>query len=69
MPRYLIERTFPDGLAMPVNAEGAQAALGVVGRNAEDGVTWIGGTETLAEPFRHQALPALVPCLPSVAGS
>jgi hypothetical protein len=41
MPRYLIERTFPDGLALPVNAEGAQAALGVVGRNAEDGVTWI----------------------------
>ena len=41
MPRYLVERTFPDGLAIPVNAEGAEAALGVVGRNVEDGVTWI----------------------------
>jgi hypothetical protein len=41
MPRYLIERTFPDGLALPVNAEGAQVALGIVGRNTEDGVTWI----------------------------
>jgi hypothetical protein len=41
MPRYLVERTFPDGLVIPVNAEGAEAALDVVGRNAEDGVTWI----------------------------
>lgn len=41
MPRYLIERTFPDGLALPVNAAGVQAALGVIDRNAEDGVTWI----------------------------
>lgn len=41
MPRYLVERSFPNGLAIPVNAEGAQAALGVVSRNAEDGVTWI----------------------------
>ena len=40
MPRYLIERTFPDGLKIPMTAEGAQACLGVVGRNAEDGVTW-----------------------------
>ncbi len=41
MPRYLIERTFPDGLVVPIDAQGAQACLGVVGRNAEDGVTWI----------------------------
>jgi hypothetical protein len=41
MPRYLIERTFPDGLKIPMTAEGAQACLGVVGRNAEDGVTWV----------------------------
>jgi hypothetical protein len=41
MPRYLIERTFPDGLMVPMTLQGAQACLGVVGRNAEDGVTWI----------------------------
>ena len=41
MPRYLIERTFPDGLAVPVNDEGAQAMLDVVANNALDGVTWI----------------------------
>jgi Protein of unknown function (DUF4242) len=41
MPRYLVERSFPDGLSIPCNAKGAEAALGVVGRNAEEGVTWI----------------------------
>jgi hypothetical protein len=41
MPRYLVERTFPDGLEVPMNAEGANALGGIVGRNAEQGVTWI----------------------------
>jgi len=41
MTRYLVERTFPDGLAIPVNNEGAQVCLTVVGNNAADGVTWI----------------------------
>lgn len=41
MPRYLVERTFPDGLAIPVTAEGAAACLGVVDRNADVGVTWV----------------------------
>ena len=41
MPRYLVHRTFPDGLQVPVDAEGAQACLGVVDRNAADGVTWV----------------------------
>ncbi len=41
MPRFLVERTFPDGLAIPTNAEGAQTCLTVVGNNAMDGVTWV----------------------------
>ena len=41
MPRYMVERTFPQGLSIPQTAEGAQACLGVVGRNAEEGVTWV----------------------------
>jgi hypothetical protein len=41
MPRYIVERTFPEGLAIPVTAEGAAACLGVVDRNAEQGVTWV----------------------------
>jgi hypothetical protein len=41
MPRYLVERHFPDGLAVPPNAEGAQACAGIVHSNATQGVTWI----------------------------
>ena len=36
MPRYVVERTFPEGLEI---ASGLDAA--VVERNAEQGVTWI----------------------------
>ena len=41
MPRYMVERTFPDGLAIPVTDEGAATCLAVVGKNAELGVTWV----------------------------
>ena len=41
MPRYLVERTIPDGLAIPMNDEGAQVCLTVVGNNAVEGVTWV----------------------------
>jgi Nickel responsive protein SCO4226-like len=41
MPRYLVERTFPDGLPAPAGSAGATACLGIVDRNADDGVTWV----------------------------
>jgi hypothetical protein len=41
MPRYVVERTFPEGLLIPVDADGAELCLGVVDRNADEGVTWI----------------------------
>ena len=41
MPRYLIEREFPDGLTIPQNAAGAGAVREVVDNNANDGVTWL----------------------------
>lgn len=41
MPRYMVERTFPEGLQIPVTEEGAAACLGVVGQNADLGVTWV----------------------------
>ena len=41
MPRYLIKRTFPKGLHIPSNAEGAQAVANVVRNNAARGVTWV----------------------------
>jgi hypothetical protein len=37
----MVERTFPDGLAIPINNDGAAACLTVVGNNAQDGVTWV----------------------------
>ena len=41
MPRYLVERTFPDGLGITPTDEGARACLSVVENNADSGVTWI----------------------------
>ena len=41
MPRYMVERTFPDGLDIPINSEGADAMFGIVDRNAGEGVTWV----------------------------
>ncbi len=41
MPRYLVERTFPDGLSIPVTAAGAKICRSVVDANAADGVTWV----------------------------
>jgi hypothetical protein len=41
MPRYLVERTFPDGLQIPQDESGANACLDVVHRNAGHQVTWI----------------------------
>jgi hypothetical protein len=41
MPRYIVERTFPDGLRIPRDEKGAESCRGVVERNADDGVTWI----------------------------
>lgn len=41
MPRYLIERTFPDALEIPATRQGAELRAMVVAKNAERGATWI----------------------------
>ncbi len=41
MPRYLIERSFPDGLIIPMNKEGENICLSVVNNNTDDNVTWV----------------------------
>lgn len=41
MPRYIVQRTFPEGLRIPVDAGGADLCHGVIERNTQDGVTWI----------------------------
>jgi hypothetical protein len=41
MPRYLIEREFPDGLGIESDEEGTRLCGRVIDNNAEDGVTWV----------------------------
>ena len=41
MPRYMVERTFPDGLNIPINQDGMKAVESVVTANAASGVTWV----------------------------
>ena len=41
MPRFLVQRSFPDGLHIPVNNQGADVCMSVVGTNAKSGVTWV----------------------------
>ena len=41
MPRFIVERTFPDGLEIPTTDDGAKACLNVVQNNAEEDVTWV----------------------------
>jgi hypothetical protein len=41
MPRFMVERTFPDGLAIPMDSEGAKVVTNVVETNAGEHVTWV----------------------------
>jgi hypothetical protein len=42
MPRYVVERTFPDdGLIIPMNKTGAQMCHLVVSNNTLEQVTWV----------------------------
>jgi hypothetical protein len=41
VPRYIVERTFADGLQIPADEQGAKACMTVVDGNATEGVTWV----------------------------
>ena len=41
MPRYMVERTFPDGLHIPIDQDGMKTVEGAVATNAASGVTWV----------------------------
>jgi hypothetical protein len=41
LPRYIVERAFPDGWQIPVDETGANACLAVVAGNLEEQVTWV----------------------------
>lgn len=41
MPRYVVERTFPEGLHIQADSDGRDVCRAVVQRNADEGVTWM----------------------------
>jgi hypothetical protein len=41
MKRFIVERTFPEGLNIPVNEKGSEICLDVVSTNSEDRVSWV----------------------------
>jgi hypothetical protein len=41
MPRFLIEREFPEGLNIPLDETGARLCRNVIENNSEDAVTWL----------------------------
>jgi hypothetical protein len=41
LPRYMVQRTFPEGLEIPVDEDGTNVCRAVIDRNAEHGVTWV----------------------------
>jgi hypothetical protein len=41
VPRYVVQRTFPEGLVIPSTSAGIKACLGVIENNAEEQVTWV----------------------------
>jgi Protein of unknown function (DUF4242) len=41
MPRYLVERNFPQGFGIPATAEGAEECRAVVERNMDGAVVWL----------------------------
>lgn len=51
MPRYMIERTFPEGLSIPLDDTGRRAIATVVANNADHGVTWV---HSYVSPDRKQ---------------
>lgn len=52
MPRYLVERSFPQGLSIPLSDDGRKAVAAVIERNAERGVTWV---KSFVTPDRSQS--------------
>jgi hypothetical protein len=41
VPRYVVERTFAEGLAIAADGDGARRCLELVEKNSDQGVTWI----------------------------
>jgi hypothetical protein len=51
MPRYIVQRTYPDGLEIPIADGGSDICQRVIERNADEGVTWV--HSYVSEDKRH----------------
>lgn len=47
MPRYLVERTYPDKFDLLLNEAGQQRCQTIIDNDAQDGVTWLHSYVTL----------------------
>ena len=56
MPRNVVQRTFPEGLHIPIENGGAELCGGVVERNAEEGVTWISSSSRRTRRARSASM-------------
>lgn len=41
MPRYIVERAFPDGFRIPISEAGERLCRSVIHNNTRNSVTWI----------------------------
>jgi hypothetical protein len=41
VPRYMVQRTFPERLQIAISDDGVELCHSMVERNAEEGVTWV----------------------------
>lgn len=51
MPRYMVQRSFPNGLQITVQDGGVEVCRRVVERNADEGVTWL--SSFVSEDRKH----------------
>ncbi|HSI92241.1 MAG TPA: DUF4242 domain-containing protein [Jiangellaceae bacterium] len=53
MPRYLVQRTFADGLDIPVTPDGARTCRSITDGNAAEGVTWLQSYVTIDKSMTY----------------
>ncbi len=51
MPRYMVQRSFPDGLRIAAEDGGVEVCRRVVERNTDEGVTWL--SSFVSEDRKH----------------
>jgi hypothetical protein len=53
LPRYIVERSFPEGLEVPDGAEGRSLLASIVSCNSDRDVTWVHSYVSLDRGFSY----------------